>query len=467
MGDLTGELKKLLALHGQSHVLRFFDSLDHEQKKRLADQVRSIDFELLDSLASEDSSEFVDFADIEPAEFIRLGACARNDERWRRAHEAGSDALAEGKVAAFVVAGGQGTRLGFDGPKGSYPIGPVSQRTLFEIHAEKVLAASRRYNRDIPLLVMTSSANDAQTRRFLEEKQFFGLPADCVRIFRQDEIPALDRHGKLLLERPDCIFMSPNGHGGSLKALWDSGTIRWLSSRGIEIISYFQVDNPLARVIDPAFIGFHIIEAAEVSLKLLERTMPDEKLGVWVRMNGRLRVIEYIDMPPEKMRERDDDGRLRFSGGSIAINCFSTSFVRRLNERGFQLPFHRASKKIPYIDEKGRRVEPEEPNGTKFETFVFDSLLFTESAIGVETTRRDEFSPVKNAAGADSPETSRRDMSRLYADWLRAAGVRLPVDDHGYPPFFIEISPLYADSAEVLRQVYDGPEEIAGQTVLR
>jgi len=466
MGETRAELEAILRRAGQRHVLRFYDRLDPQGQTALAEQIRGMDFELLERLTSPEPALDLEHADIEPAGFLRRPDRGGDEARWREARQAGLEALARGKAAAFVVAGGQGTRLGFDAPKGCFPIGPVTQRTLFQIHSEKVLAAWRRFEKAIPFLVMTSSANDEATRRFFEENRFFGLAPDQVRIFRQGEMPAVDKHGKLILDRPDHIFTSPNGHGGSLKALWDSGTVKWLEERGVELISYFQVDNPLVKVIDPALLGFHIIENAEVSLKLLERTIPDEKLGIWVRMNGRKRVIEYIDMPAEKMAERDEDGNLRYRGGSIAINCFSVSFVRRLNEKGFQLPFHRASKKIPHLDESGRTVEPESPNGTKFETFVFDSLLFTDRVVGVETLRREEFSPVKNAEGVDSPQTARRDMSRLYADWLKCAGVRVPTDEHGYPPFALEISPLYADGPEALSEVYDGPERICASTVL-
>lgn len=467
MADLKAELRDILSRQGQEHVLRFFDDLDDAQRKALAEQVRSIDFGLLDELASSQTGGFLEGAEIEPADYVELPEHGGEGAAWRRAEERGIEALRRGAVAAFVVAGGQGTRLGFDGPKGCFPIGPVTDRTLFRIHAEKVLAAARRFGRPIPFLVMTSASNDADTLRFFEENSYFGLSPDHVRIFKQGEMPAVDGEGKLILESPSHIFVSPNGHGGSLKALWDSGTVEWLEGRGVELVSYFQVDNPLVRIIDPAFLGFHLIENAEASLKLLRRTIPEEKLGIWVRLDGRTRVVEYIDMPAEKMGERDDEARLRYSGGSIGINCFSVSFVARLNGKGFQLPFHRASKRIPYVDESGRTVEPDSPNGTKFETFVFDSLLLTERAVGVETTRRGEFSPVKNAGGVDSPETARRDMSRLYADWLKSAGARVPVDAEGYPPFSIEISPLYADGESALREAWDGTEEIDGPLLLQ
>jgi UDP-N-acetylglucosamine/UDP-N-acetylgalactosamine diphosphorylase len=465
--ELKSRLEGILAPRGQQHVLAHWDDLSEDERAGLAEQIDSVDFGLIDRLVSEGTGGRRGEARIEPAEFIELPHDEPTHAQWERARAEGETAVNAGRVAAFVVAGGQGTRLGFDGPKGCFEIGPVTGRTLFRIHAEKVLAASKRAGTAIPFLVMTSRTNDAATRAYFEQNDHFGLDSDTVRIFRQAEMPAVDFDGRLVLDRPGHIFMSPNGHGGSLKALWDSGAIDWLERNGIDLISYFQVDNPLVKIIDPCFLGFHLLADARMSLKLLRRTRAEEKLGIWVRLEGRPRVIEYIDMPPDKMKARDETGGLLYPGGSIAINCLSTSFVRRLNEEGFALPFHRAKKKIPYLAADGSIVTPEEPNGTKFETFVFDALIFARSALGVQTAREEEFSPLKNAEGSDSPQTARRDMSRLYASWLKAAGVDVPTDSRGYPPFPIEISPLAADSAEALRENYAGPASIGSEFVFQ
>lgn len=466
MDALLSELSSILTAYGQEHLLRFWERLSGPERESLAGEVRSIDFELLKALRGSAEKAASAVGDIQPLDFIELPGDEISAAKWAGARKTGEKALADGSVAALVVAGGQGTRLGFDGPKGCFPIGPVSGRTLFQLFCEKVLAASRRYETTIPFLVMTSPSNDAATRAFLEENVWFGLPRDSVRIFSQGRMPAVDCDGKLILEGPGRIFMSPNGHGGSLKALWDCGVIEWLESRGIDTISYFQVDNPLVNAVDAAFIGFHIQEAAEMSLKVLRRTIPDEKLGVYCLGDGRRRVVEYIDMPAEKMNARDDEGRLLFAGGSIAIHCFSVDFVQRLNEGAFSLPIHCAAKKVPCVDESGAAVEPDEPNATKYETFVFDALLFTERVAAIETAREREFSPVKNASGADSPETARRDVSRHYASWLEAAGVEVPRDEEGGLLHAIEISPLVADSAEELKAVYDGPVKVDGPVVL-
>jgi UDP-N-acetylglucosamine/UDP-N-acetylgalactosamine diphosphorylase len=459
-------LLDLLSRYGQEGVLRFWDELSAEERLLLDAQARSLDLKLISRLAAGEGAGGGVRAPFEPEPFVRLPHDEASTEVWCTAAEEGRVALRQGRVAAMVVAGGQGTRLGFAGPKGAYPIGPITDRTLFQIHAQKVLAASQRYGVSIPLLVMTSPTNDAETRFFFKEHGFFGLPFDRVRIFSQGEMPAIDDSGKLILESKARVFMSPNGHGGALKALWDTGVIAWLEGLGVDTITHFQVDNPLVRVIDPAFIGFHLRDSADMSLKLLKRTIPDEKLGIWLRVAGHPRVIEYSDMTPEDMHARDDAGDLKYAGGSIAIHCFSVPFIRRLNESGFLLPYHRARKKVPCVSDRGERVEPREPNATKFEMFIFDALLFSSRAVAVETAREDEFSPVKNASGVDSPDTAKRDMSRLYAKWLASVGVDVPAGSDGYPLHPIEISPLIADGPEVLECNYTGPKSVAGPLLL-
>ena len=460
------ELLRILTPYGQEHVLAFWERLTQDQKCALAEEIGSIDFAALAEVTKSAGAVSRSRLHLEPEPFTRLPKGDKARARWEEARCAGQEALAAGRVAAMVVAGGQGTRLGFDGPKGAFPIGPVTKRTLFQIHAEKVLAASQKYGREIPFLVMTGPSNDAETRFFFKEHNFFGLPFTSVRIFEQGQMPAVGDDGRVILDAPGHIFVSPNGHGGSLKALWDSGTVSWLEERHVDIISYFQVDNPLVRVLDAAFVGFHLVSGAEMSLKLLERSDPDEKLGVWVQCDGRRQVIEYSDMPLDGMRARDETGGLKYPGGSIAIHAFGVPFVRRLNEKGFALPYHRARKKVPIVDASGGTVEPKEANATKFEMFVFDALLFAERISAVETLRQEEFSPVKNASGSDSPETARRDLSRLYAGWLGSIGVEVETDDAGNPKHPIEISPLVADDAASLEQNYRGPRRVAQALVL-
>jgi UDP-N-acetylglucosamine/UDP-N-acetylgalactosamine diphosphorylase len=275
---------------------------------------------------------------------------------------------------------------------------------------------------------MTSHANHEQTEAFFAERRFFGLDRARVHFFRQGRMPAVDFSGRILLAAKDCIAMSPDGHGGSMRALERSGVLDLMRSAGIDTITYFQVDNPLVRCVDPEFIGWHLLHGAEMTAKMVPKAYTEEKLGHFCLQHGRLVVIEYSDLPLEMQREIDPQtGRLRYLAGSIAIHILDREFVRRMAAGsgagdGPVMPFHRADKKIATIDPDGNPVQPVRQNGAKFEMFVFDALPFARNGLVIETRRADDFSPVKNAEGMDSPRTAREDLLRQYARWLKGVG---------------------------------------------
>jgi len=354
--------------------------------------------------------------------------------------------LRAGRVAAFTVAGGQGTRLGYDGPKGTFPVTPIKKKTLFQVFAEKIHAAGARYGKPLHWFIMTSHANHAATEAFFVEHAYFGLAPTQVHFFRQGRMPAVNLDGKILLETKSTIAMSPDGHGGSLRALDRSGALDLMEKEGIDILSYFQVDNPLVRGIDPAFIGWHVLRGSEMSSKMVPKAYAGEKVGHFCTQNGQNIVIEYSDLPKSYQEEIDPaTGALRYIAGSIAIHVFDTKFIRRMAKggEGVALPFHRADKKIPTIDAAGNAVKPDKPNGVKFEMFVFDALPFAKNPVVIETRREDDFSPVKNAEGLDSPKTCADDQLRQFVRWLNANGAAVPADATGLPPFAIEVSPLF------------------------
>jgi UDP-N-acetylglucosamine/UDP-N-acetylgalactosamine diphosphorylase len=358
-------------------------------------------------------------------------------------------------VAAFTVAGGQGTRLGYDGPKGTFPVTPLKHKPLFQVFAEKILAAGRRHGRPLHWFIMTSHANHAATEAFFAVHRCFGLDPARVHFFRQGRMPAVDFSGKILLEAKGLIAMSPDGHGGSLRALHRSGALDLMKSEGVDTVSYFQVDNPLVRCIDPEFIGWHRLQGADMSAKMIPKAYPEEKLGHFCRQDGHLVVIEYSDLPLALQREIDPQtGRLRYGAGSIAIHIFDRDFIGRMAAEGQkgaagpQLPFHRADKKIATIDAAGNPVKPDRPNGAKFEMFVFDALPFARNGLVIETRRADDFSPVKNAEGVDSPRTARADQLRQYVRWLRGAGASVAADATGLPAFSLEVSPQFGYDEE-------------------
>ncbi|MFP4057246.1 MAG: UTP--glucose-1-phosphate uridylyltransferase [Candidatus Brocadiia bacterium] len=448
------ELRSVAEEHGQGHIFQWWEELDDAEAEGLLAQVAEIDFDLLDRLIEEHvrNPQEVRLGELEPAQPIPLPCTEEEREARRRAVAKGQEALRAGRVAALVVAGGQGTRLGYDGPKGTFPAGPVTGKPLFQLHAEKIRAASRRYGVRIPWYIMTSEANDAATRSFFDEHRCFGLDGDDVVFFRQGTMPAVDLEGKLLMAGKGRIATSPNGHGGTLAALRDTGALDDLRRRGIDVISYSQVDNPLIRIIDPAFIGHHLDSGSEFSSKSLPKRDAEEGLGVFCYVDGQLRVVEYSDLPEECKYATEPDGSLRFSAGNIAIHILAPDLVERLTEEGASLPYHRALKKVPHVDAQGRSLEPDEPNGVKFEMFIFDALPHATNPLVMTVRREEEFAPIKRAEGEDSPHTARQAQVDLFGRWLEQAGVAVPRDQEGNVAGSVEISPLVARDAEELRQ---------------
>jgi UDP-N-acetylglucosamine/UDP-N-acetylgalactosamine diphosphorylase len=330
-----------------------------------------------------------------------------------------------------------------------YPVGPVSGKSLFQMHAEKVLATQRRYGKPVPFLVMTSPATDAETRRFFAEHHYFGLPAEEVIFFQQGTMPSLDlATGKLLLEQRGQLFLSPDGHGGTLTALADSGLLDQLKQRGVRHVFYFQVDNPLVKIADPTFLGHHLRNRAEASSKIVAKREPLEKVGMFAQVDGRCTMIEYSDLPEALARQTDETGRLRLWAANPAIHIFEMAFLERVTRGTQRIPFHVAKKKVPHLDEKGQAVQPSRENALKFERFIFDVLPLAERWLLVEALRHDEFAPLKNATGADSPESVRHALCNQAAEWLERAGVKVPRDADGNVTPLVEISPLLALDAE-------------------
>jgi UDP-N-acetylglucosamine/UDP-N-acetylgalactosamine diphosphorylase len=440
---------------GQEQVLRFWDEIDETGRERLMGQIDALDLDAVAELAETHVRRKPAVAlpgSVEPVDAYPREADGRRHALYEDARRRGDELIAAGKIGAFLVAGGQGTRLGYDGPKGEFPVTPIARKPLFRVFAEQLLAGDRDAGRSIPWYVMTSDANDAQTRRFFERNDFFGVAPDDVVFFTQGVMPAFDFEGRMLLAEKDSLALSPDGHGGSLRALARGGALADMRRRGVEHVSYFQVDNPLVHVLDPLFLGLHDLTGSEMSSKTIPKAGPLEKVGNFVTGDGVLQVIEYSDLPEALATQTDERGALRFDAGSIAIHALAVSFVERLNAGGkLQLPWHRAEKKVPYVDDEGRRVSPSAPNAVKLEQFVFDGIPLAERPIVYTTDRAEEFSPVKNAEGVDSPATCRRDQIRRAARWLRAAGVDVPERD-GEPDATIEISPLFASSEEALRR---------------
>jgi UDP-N-acetylglucosamine/UDP-N-acetylgalactosamine diphosphorylase len=454
MSEITSLRQKLTSI-GQEQVLRFYEQLDQSQKQRLQSQLDALD---LDEIRELDETHIRHKAkvqipsSIEPVKIYPRRPNAEQEKLYGDAQSRANQLLSHGKIAAFLVAGGQGTRLGYDGPKGEFPVTPIRQKPLFQVFAEQLLAWSRVSGRAIPWYIMTSEANDAPTRAFFQQHNHFGLSPSNVFFFKQGMMPAFSMDGKMLLAEKDSLALSPDGHGGSLKALARSGALADMKQRGIEHLSYFQVDNPLVHCIDPLFLGLHDLSGSEMSSKTIPKAGPLEKVGNFVMGDGVLQVIEYSDLPDELAYATNADEGLKFNAGSIAIHALRVSFIERLTRSGrLELPWHRAEKKVPYVDADGNPVKPEKPNAVKLEQFVFDAIPLAKNAIVYETDRAEEFSPVKNADGVDSPATCRRDQIRRAARWLSSAGVEVEMKGKE-PAGVIEISPLFAATEEQLQQ---------------
>ena len=463
-------LRELLAARRQTQLLAFYDELSPSQQRALTAQLGALVWDALDELTETHVRQKPDLSAPEPITPAPYYPVVPEDpEVYGRARALGETLIRSGEVAAFTVAGGQGTRLGWDDPKGTFVATPLGRKPLFQIFAEQLRKTGELYGATPPWYIMTSGANHAVTQDFFEAHDFFGLGRHNVTLFPQGMIPSIGFDGKLLLGEKHALALNPDGHGGSLTALAKSGALADMTRRGVTQISYFQVDNPNVRCIDPLFIGLHVQDGAQMSSKMLRKANPEEKVGVFCVAGGKPCVIEYSDMPDALAEAKDADGTLQFDAGSIAIHMISVAFARRFAASEgdhLELPFHRAEKKVPYVDpETGEHVQPETPNAVKLERFIFDALPLAEHSIILETDRVEEFAPIKNAEGTDSPESSRKLQTRRAARWLEANGVEIPYKD-GEVDAVIEISPLTALSADDLKDA-DLPARIEpGQEVL-
>jgi len=433
------QAKKVLETYGQGHVLRFWDMLDEGARLQLLDQTEGLDFANLVRMQGLLKAKHVAAPVTEPQ---APAVVEWTPETRAEAYAAGEAEIRGGRVAVLLVAGGQGSRLGYNGPKGAYAIGPVTGRPLFYFHARKIVGLCRRYGVRIPFYIMTSEANDAATRAHFEDHNYFGLDRNDVAFFIQGVWPALDSKGLIILDQPGHIFMSPDGHGGTLTALAKEGCLADMERRGINTVFFFQVDNPMVEIADPAFIGLHVMRHADFSLKLCAKREPKEGLGVVVERDGRSEMVEYTELTDEQANRRSANGELYFKYGSVAIHVFSFAFMKA--ETNKAMPLHIAHKKIPFCSEDGLMITPEKNNGYKFEKFIFDVLPDAKIAVNLAFDRAEEFSPVKNATGNDSPSTCRHDMQAKWLRWFKTAGIQMPINASGDPVFPLEIDPAYA-----------------------
>jgi len=339
----------------------------------------------------------------------------RSSETAKKAYAAGIELLREGRIGILLVAGGMGTRLGWDGPKGAYPVGPLSDRSLFQGFAEQIQRLQDMTGSTIQWAIQTSDSNHVATLNFFQENKWFGLAGNQVRLFSQGTLPALCEDGRVSVGADGSINCLPDGHGGVYRALEKKGVLDWYEEGGVEHVYYFQVDNPLSILAEPQFMGFHALKDSEMSAMVIKKTDPMEKVGVLGYDNGTLRVIEYSEIDPEVASQRDADGQLSLRAGNTGVQAFKLSFLRKMGgERA--LPVHVAKKPIPWMDEG-------KVPGFKLEYFVFDALPQASNPLIYEVPREGNFAPVKNAEGGDSPATARDALMRAHRRHLADAGL--------------------------------------------
>ncbi len=447
----SDDLKEMLVRYGQQHVLQHWSQLNSEEQSNLTAQLSGIDLAELASLVN-GQDEDMDFgalasrASSPPA--VRADGSGA-DWSLDQARERGERALRNGELGAVIVAGGQGTRLGFDQPKGMFPIGPVSGRTLFQFFADRLLAVNEKYGCRIPLYIMTSDATDQETREYFAANKNLGIPAEDLYIFKQGVMPAVDAAtGKLLMQSTSSLALSPDGHGGTVSALHCCGCLADAAKRGIQDLAYIQVDNPLAHLCEPELIGHHLMAASEMTTQVVQKRYPMEKVGNVVLVDGQVQIIEYSDLPQSAAESVNEDGSLKLWAGNIAVHLFNLEFLQRVAEQTDSLPFHRALKKVTFCNEQGQMVTPAEPNATKFERFIFDLLPIAKNSFVVESHASEAFAPVKNSNGAetDTPNAAKKAIVDLHRHWLEEAGVCV---DEGVQ---VEINPRLALTVSDLQE---------------
>lgn len=429
---------KKLEESGNSHILYFYETLSEKEKNDLLDEVGSIDFDLIKKLFEDFKNQKKEPQNLKPADYYPIEITQNN----RELKDIAEVSLRKGEVALLTVAGGQGSRLGYDHPKGCFPITPVRSKSLFQIFAEKIKFYSDYYKTQFYWYIMTSKENYDETLSFFKDNNFFSLNKEHIVFFKQGSLPTLTMDGKLILKDKNALFLNPDGHGGILNALSKNNIYQHMVKNGVKYLSYFQVDNPLTKIIDPYFLGCHIKENSKVSSKVIKKAYPEEKLGVICKKGQANCVIEYSDLSKEDMYAKDEKGNLKYLMGSIAIHIFNVEFLARLAEK---LPVHFAVKKIKgYLSDGKGDFQISECEGVKFESFIFDVIPMADISIFFETTREVEFSPLKNREGSDSIQTCREAQSLLFLNWLKEA----KLIDKDYD-INVEISPLFAPDVEI------------------
>jgi UDP-N-acetylglucosamine/UDP-N-acetylgalactosamine diphosphorylase len=433
--------------HGQEHIFRFWEDLSEEQKEKLIEHSLKIDYAMIGKLynaciASKKEEKYDDIE--EPDSINRYPHSAKHNE----AIKLGEDAIRRGELAILLPAAGQASRLGYDKPKGLFPCTPITKKPLFKLFSEKILAAQKKYNIKIDIYIMTSEDNNKIITEFFEENQYFGLEKEQFAFFIQGVLPSIDKAGKVLLKSKHEVCFNPNGTGGIYSGLAESDLLDKMIHRDTKYISYFNLDNPFMTPVDPLYLGYHILFGSEISTKVVERK-PLETIGLVVKQDGKHRILEYVNMTPENYMKTAPTGEFLFKATNIAIMILDVSYIEKVHKAGLIDYSSAALKKVQHIDENGNPVAPEKPNAYKFESFIFDPMPHAEKSMVFEVLREEEFAPIKNAEGFDSPATAYQMQTDLFKKWLLYAGVK---PDIVAKLNKVEVSPLFAIDKEEFKE---------------
>ena len=417
--DKEQEVIAILKEYGQEHIIKFLENLNPQEKEELENQILRIDFHQLTELyenakkpveIKENKIEKIDYIDKQKMNIIQREELA----------DLGGSIVSSGKYAVVTMAGGQGSRLEHPGPKGTFRLDVYGKgKYLFEILVDNLKEANKRYQTTIPWYIMTSKENHDETYQFLEKNNYFGYDKNYVTLFVQGELPLVSLDGKLLIGKNKLVKLASDGNGGTFASLRLSGVLADMKERGIEWVFIGSVDNVLLKMVDTVLLGFAIDKGVQIASKSIVKANPHEKVGVFCKMNGHPKVIEYSELPEKMAEEIDDDGELRYGESHVMCNLFTIDAIEEISKQ--PLIYHSAIKKNTYLDENGKEVVPTEKNCYKFEAFIFDAFTFFDDIAILRGKREEDFAPVKNKEGVDSPKTA-KELYEKYWNSMQRVG---------------------------------------------
>lgn len=412
MDEKLKKATEICQKYDQEQLLSAYSRIsDESEKQEFLNKILTIDFKQISDIYKDNVASKVEFTDenVEPIDFVDKYKLSK--EEYEKYEKIGIEKIKSGKLAVVTMAGGQGTRLGHKGPKGTFDLGLDSHKSIFEILTDTINEARNKYGVNIPWYIMTSEDNDAETQEFFNKNNYFGYPKEYVSFFKQGKLPMVNEEGKILIDEHGKIKEASDGHGGIFQSMRKDGVLFDLKSRNIEWVFIGGVDNVLVKPVDPILIGLACDRGVEAAGKSIIKASPSEKVGVFCKHNGKPSVIEYSEISQEMAEETTADGELKYAESHILCNLFSVNAIDKISTE--KLPYHKAHKKATYIDENGKVIVPDKPNAYKFEAFLFDAFESLNDIIVLRVKREEEFAPVKNKEGQDSPETARK----LYIDF--------------------------------------------------